>query len=142
MVIFKDVNEPESLLFAECENLISFKSYYNFNSGNLVGSLINLRTKRNFRIYHAKRFTPYNFCSKWLKVSPDDHKMQENNVKEQFLEIFFQIFWRELVKYTVTDNFLIFTSTNHRSTNQAIYSALSIKRYCCIVRDSSALGEE
>ena len=34
--------------FTECQNLILFRSYYNFNFGNLVGSLINLRTKLKF----------------------------------------------------------------------------------------------
>ena len=48
LVIFKDLNDPESLLFTECQNLILFKSYCNFNFGNLVGSLINLRTKMKF----------------------------------------------------------------------------------------------
>ena len=48
LVVFKDLNEPESLLFTECKSFISFKSYYNFNFGNLVGSLINLRTKMKF----------------------------------------------------------------------------------------------
>ena len=28
--------------FAECQNSIPFKSYYNFNVGNLVGTLIDL----------------------------------------------------------------------------------------------------
>ena len=38
----------ESLLFTECQNLISFKSYYNFNFGNLVRSLIDFWTKMKF----------------------------------------------------------------------------------------------
>ena len=48
LVIFEDLNTHESLLFTECQNLIPFKSYCNFNFGNLVGSLINLRTKMKF----------------------------------------------------------------------------------------------
>ena len=48
LIIFKDVNELEPLLFTECQNLILLKSYYDFNFGNLVGSLINLRTKMKF----------------------------------------------------------------------------------------------
>ena len=46
--LFKDLNKAESLLCTECQNLISLKNYYNFNFGNLVGSLINLRTKMKF----------------------------------------------------------------------------------------------
>ena len=45
LVIFKDLNEPESLLFTECQNLISFKSYCNFNFGTL-GSLKNFWKKK------------------------------------------------------------------------------------------------
>ena len=48
VVIFKYLNEPESLLFTEVQNSILFKSYCNFNFRNLVGSLINFRTKMNF----------------------------------------------------------------------------------------------
>ena len=48
LVIFKDLNKLETLLFTECQNSILVKSYCNFNFGNLVGSLINLRTKTKF----------------------------------------------------------------------------------------------
>ena len=48
LVISKDLNEFETLLFTECQNSILVKSYCNFNFGNLVGSLINLRTKMKF----------------------------------------------------------------------------------------------
>ena len=48
LIFFKDLNEPEILLFTECQNSIMVKSYCNFNFGNLVGSLINLRTKMKF----------------------------------------------------------------------------------------------
>ena len=45
LVIFKDFNEPESLIFTEYQNSISFKSYYNVNFGNLARSLINFADK-------------------------------------------------------------------------------------------------
>ena len=48
LVVFKDLIETESLLFTECQNLISLTSYHNFNFGNLIGSLINFRTKMKF----------------------------------------------------------------------------------------------
>ena len=35
-------------VFTECQNFILLKSYYNFNFGNLVGSLMNFRTKMKF----------------------------------------------------------------------------------------------
>ena len=48
LIIFKDPNEPELLLFTECQNSISIRSYYNFNFGNFAGSLINFRTQMQF----------------------------------------------------------------------------------------------
>ena len=41
-------SESESLLFTECQDLISFKSYYNFKFENMVGSLINIWTNMKF----------------------------------------------------------------------------------------------
>ena len=64
LIIFKDLNEPELLRFTECQNLISFKSYHNFN----------VRQKCNFKISHAKWFTPFNFC---LKIYERPYQISE-----------------------------------------------------------------
>ena len=48
LVISKDLNQFETLLFTESQKSIPVKSYYNFNFGNLVGFPINWRKKMKF----------------------------------------------------------------------------------------------
>ena len=69
LVIFKDLNDLETLLFTGCQNSILVKSYCNFNFGILVGSLINSRTKIKFSVCFRQNFHTLPFLLKLAKIS-------------------------------------------------------------------------